>query len=98
MPNKLPSDIPKFKGNTREDPTNHVFSFYMWCSSNSITDDSIFFRLFQRTFTGEAMKWYVDQNSASHSTFVSLAKVFLSHFQFVSHQYFLHVSDDYIYS
>ena len=56
MPTKLPSDIPKFEGLAREDPTNHVQSFHMWCSSNSITDDSVRLRLFQRTLTDEASK------------------------------------------
>ena len=53
----------------------------MWCSSNSITDDSICLRLFQRTLTGEASKWYVDQASSSHTTFATLARSFLSYFQ-----------------
>ena len=60
MPTKLPSDIPKFEGLAGEDPTNHIRSFHMWCSSNSITDDSIHLQLFQRTLTGKASKWYVE--------------------------------------
>lgn len=51
IPTKLPSDIPKFEGNLGEDPTNHVHSFHMWCSSNSITEDSIHLWLFQHTLT-----------------------------------------------
>jgi hypothetical protein len=39
MPTKLPSDIPKFEGKPREDPTNHIMSFHLWCSSNSIMED-----------------------------------------------------------
>ena len=81
MPTKLPSDIPKFEGLAGEDPTNHVRSFHMWCSSNSITDDSIRLRLFQRMLTGEASKWYVDQTASSHTTFATLARAFLSYFQ-----------------
>lgn len=37
MPTKFPSNIPNFEVNSREDPTNHVCLFHMWCSSNSIT-------------------------------------------------------------
>jgi hypothetical protein len=48
MPTKLPSDIPKFEGKAGDDPTNHVMNFHLWCSSNSIMDDSIRLRLFQR--------------------------------------------------
>lgn len=61
MPTKLPSDIPKFECNLGEDPTNHVRSFHMWCSSNSITEDSIRLHLFQCTLTRVATKWYVNQ-------------------------------------
>ena len=41
IPAKLPSDIPKFDGKAREDPNNHVMTFHLWCSSNSLMDDSI---------------------------------------------------------
>ena len=81
MPTKFPSNIPKFEGNDGEDPTNHICSFHMWCSSNSITDDSIHLQLFQHMLTGDTAKWYVDHASASHSTFATLAKVFQSYFQ-----------------
>jgi len=56
MPSKLPSKGPKFKGNPGEDDKNNVFSFHMWCSSNSITEDSICLRLFQLTLTKAAVK------------------------------------------
>jgi hypothetical protein len=36
MPNKLPSDIPKFKGNVGEDPSNHIMSFHLSCSNKFI--------------------------------------------------------------
>ena len=75
------SDIPKFEGLAGEDPTNHVQSFHMWCSPNSITNDSIRIRLFQRTLTGEASKWYVDQTASSHTTFATIAQALLSYFQ-----------------
>lgn len=57
MPTNIPSYIPKFEGNTREDPTNHVHSFYIWRSSNSIIDDFIRIMLFQHTLTREVAKW-----------------------------------------
>jgi hypothetical protein len=41
MPTKLPLDIQKFKGKAGDDPANHVMTFHLWCSSNSIMDDSI---------------------------------------------------------
>jgi hypothetical protein len=47
IPTKLPSDIPKFDGKAGEDPKNHVMTFHLWCSSNSLMDDSIRLRLFQ---------------------------------------------------
>jgi hypothetical protein len=41
IPTKLPLDIPKFEGKMGDEPTNHVMNFHLWCSSNSIMDDSI---------------------------------------------------------
>jgi hypothetical protein len=38
---KLPSDIPRFDSREREYPNNHVMTFHLWCSSNSLMDDSI---------------------------------------------------------
>jgi hypothetical protein len=81
MPTKLPSDIPKFEGKAGDDPANHVMTFHLWCSSNSIMDNSIRLRLFQRTLTGPSAKWYVEEKSGSHGTFESLAKAFLTFFQ-----------------
>jgi len=51
IPAKLPSDILKFDGKYGEDPNNHVMTFHLWCSSNSLMDDSIHLLLFQRTLT-----------------------------------------------
>jgi hypothetical protein len=81
IPAKLPSDIPKFDGNPGEDPNNHVMTFHLWCSSNSLMDDSICLRLFQRTLTGSAVKWYIELPHASFHDFNSLAMSFLTHFQ-----------------
>jgi hypothetical protein len=47
IPAKLPSDIPKFDRKSGEDPNNHVMTFHLWCSYNSLMDDSIRLRLFQ---------------------------------------------------
>jgi len=46
VPTKLPSDIPKFEAKSREDPANHIMTFHLWCSSNSLMDDSIRIRHF----------------------------------------------------
>jgi hypothetical protein len=47
IPAKLPSNFPKFDGKVGEDPNNHVMTFHLWCSSNSLMDDSIRLCLFQ---------------------------------------------------
>jgi hypothetical protein len=47
IPARLPSDIPKFDGKVGEDLNNHVMTFHLWCSLNSLMDDSIHLRLFQ---------------------------------------------------
>ena len=56
VPNKLPSDIPKFESKAGEDPSEHVTTFHLWCSSNSLHDDSICLRLFQCALMGPAVK------------------------------------------
>ena len=38
---KIPSDIPKFKGKSGEDPSENVTTFHLWCSSNSLNHDSV---------------------------------------------------------
>lgn len=53
----------------------------MWCSSNTITEDSIHLRLFQCMLTRAAAKWYVDQLRETHSTLATLATTFISYFQ-----------------
>ena len=35
VPNKVPSDCPKFEGISGEDPQAHVMTYHLWCSSNS---------------------------------------------------------------
>ena len=52
IPTKLSSNIPKFKGKVNEDPNIHIMTFHLWCSSNSLMDDSVRLRYFQRTLMG----------------------------------------------
>jgi hypothetical protein len=76
----LPSDIPKLDDKVGEDSNNHVMNFHLWCSSNSLMDDSIRLRLFQRTLTGSAAKWYIELPQSFFSDFNTLAMVFLTHY------------------
>jgi hypothetical protein len=41
IPTKLLSDIPKFEGKNGEDSGDHITSFHLWFSSNSLNHDSI---------------------------------------------------------
>jgi hypothetical protein len=41
MPKKFPLDIPKFEAKLNEDPGDHVTTFHLWFSSNSLKDDSV---------------------------------------------------------
>lgn len=82
VPTKLPLNIPKFEGNIGEDPANHVTTFHVWCSSNSLIEDSIRLRRFQCALTGNAAKRYIELTVGSFSTFGELATMFLNHFQF----------------
>ena len=77
---KLPSDILKFDEKSGEDPNNHVMTFHLWCSSNSLMDDSIRLYLFQRTLTCSATKLYIELPHTSFHGFNSLAMSFLTHF------------------
>ena len=81
VPTKLPSDIPKFKGKSGEYPSEHVTTFHLWCSSNSLNNDSISLRLFQCTLTGPAEKWYIELPRGAFTLFDDLAMNFLNHFQ-----------------
>jgi hypothetical protein len=81
MVTKLPSDIPKFKSKTNEDLGDHVTTFHLWCSSNSLKYDSVQLRLFQCTLIGSAVKWYIELDRSRYSSFGELAMAFLNHFQ-----------------
>ncbi len=56
-------------------------TFHLWCSSNTLNDDSIRLRFFQRTLTGPVAKWYIKLPRASFDNFSTLATTFLTHFQ-----------------
>ena len=60
VPTNIPLNIPKFKGNASEDPSEHVTTFHLWCSSSSWHDDSICLRIFQCTLMGPIVKWYIE--------------------------------------
>jgi hypothetical protein len=81
FPTKFPSDIPKFEGKPGEDPGDHVTTFHLWCSSNSLKDESVQLHLFQRTLVGGVVKWYIELDSLKYSYFNNMAMVFLNHFQ-----------------
>ena len=77
MPTKIPSDIPKFEGKAGECPQIHIMMFHLWCSSNNIVYDSIRLKLFQRTLTGAAGKWYIELPESKYLDFNSLDFMFL---------------------
>jgi hypothetical protein len=81
VPTNLPSNIPKFKGKIGEDPGDHITSFHLWCSSNSLNYDSIRLILFQRTLKRVAVKWYIEILGGMYKTFNQMVLVFLNHFQ-----------------
>ena len=81
IPTKIPSDIPKFEGKPGEYPSEHVTTFHLWCSSNSLHDDSIRLRLFQGTLTGPATKSYIELPKGAFVLFDDLAMTSLNHFQ-----------------
>jgi hypothetical protein len=81
MPTKLPSDIPKFEAKPNEDFEDHVTTFHIWCSSNSLKDDYVQLRLFQHTLIGSSAKWYIELDLLRYSSFGELAMDFLNHFQ-----------------
>jgi hypothetical protein len=82
VPTNLPSDILKFDGKNGEDPGDHATTFHIWCSSNSLNDNSIHLILFQHTLKGVAMKWYIELPRGAYGTFNQMVLVFLNHFQF----------------
>jgi hypothetical protein len=85
IPTKLHSDIPKFEGNNGEDPGDDVTTFHLWCSSNSLNDDSIRLKLFQCTLMGVTTEWYIKLLRGSYRNFSQMVLVFLNHFQLSIH-------------
>jgi hypothetical protein len=85
VPTKLPSYILKFEGNTGEDLGVHITTFHLWCSSNSLNDDSIHLRLFQCTLTTVVTKWYIELPGEHIEPLIRLVLVFLNHFQLSVH-------------
>jgi hypothetical protein len=81
MPTKFPLDIAKFEAKPNEDPGDHMTTFHLWCSSNSLKDESVQLRLFQRTLIGSVAKWYIELDRSRYSSFGELAMAFLNHFQ-----------------
>ena len=56
-------------------------TFHLWCSSNSLVDDSIGLRFFQWTLTRTVAKWYIELLCNKFTYFSSLEMVFLTRFQ-----------------
>jgi hypothetical protein len=69
IPAKIPSDILKFEGNIGEYPGDHITTFHLWCSSNSLNDNSIHLRFFQRTLIRVATKWYIELLGGTYDGF-----------------------------
>ena len=74
-------EIPKFEGKIVEYPSAHITNFHLWCSSNSLNDDTIQLSLFLITLIGVAAKWYIEFPSIKFDSFGDLANVFLNHFR-----------------
>ena len=81
FPTKLPSNNLKFEGNNGEDLGDHVTTFHLWCSSNSLNHDSIILQLFQCTLIGVASQCYIELCRGIYGSFNQLVMVFLNHFQ-----------------
>jgi hypothetical protein len=81
MSTKFPLDIPNFEAKPNEDLGDHVTTFHLWFSSNSLKYDTVQLRLFQHTLIGSAMKWYIELDRSRYSYFSELAMTFLNHFQ-----------------
>jgi hypothetical protein len=51
IPTKLPSYMKKFDGNIGEDPSMHIMTYHLWCSSNYLMDDGVRLHSFQTSLT-----------------------------------------------
>jgi hypothetical protein len=81
MPSKLPSNILKFDSKLGEYPSTHIMTYHLWCSSNSLMDDSVRLCLFQRSLTRVTAKWYIELKGGSFRSFNDLEMEFLTHYQ-----------------
>ena len=77
VPTKIPSNIPEFEGKPGEDLREHVTTFHLWFSSNSLHQYSIHLRLFQRTLIGPVAKWYIELPRGAFALFDDLAMTLL---------------------
>jgi len=82
MSSNLPSDIPKFERKQGEVPSTHIMTYYLWCSTTSLIDDSVMLCIFQRSLTKAIAKWYMELEGGSFRSFNDLEMVFLMHYQF----------------
>jgi hypothetical protein len=80
VPTELHLDIPKFEGKNGDDHGDHITTFHVWFSSNSINDNSIRLRLFQHTFIGLVVKWYTEIPRGAYGVFSQLVIIFLNQF------------------
>ena len=81
----FPRTFPNSRANQEKILVNVVTTFHLWCSSNSLHDDSICLRLFQCTLIGPAVKWYIELPKGEFILFDDLAMTFLNHFQLPVH-------------
>jgi hypothetical protein len=80
----LPSFLRIFqnlKEKISEDKGYHFTNFHLWCSSNSLNDDSICLRLFQCTLTRVVVKWYIELLGGTCINFNQMILFFINHFQ-----------------
>jgi hypothetical protein len=85
VPTDIPLDILKFEGKNGEDPGDHITTFHLWCSSNSLNEDSIRLIFFQCTLTRVVKKWYIELPEGTYGNFNQMVLVFLNYFQFSIH-------------
>jgi hypothetical protein len=81
IPTKIPSEIPKFNGSLGEELSTHIMTYHLWCSSNSLIDDSVTMFVFQRSMSGASAKWYIELKGISFKRFNDLAMEFLTHYK-----------------
>jgi len=80
IPPNIPSEILKFEGKTGEDMGDHITTFHLWCSYNSLNYYFIHLSLFQRTLMRVVMKLYIELSGGTYGTFNQMVFFFLNHF------------------